>query len=87
MKYGMHSFCSLILGALLPASVSAMSNSDFARLVQNHIDVLKSGREVDSTKALCRNLSDSRRQEEPKCVAYSRYQWEKTSGPNAARIK
>jgi hypothetical protein len=87
MKYGVLSLLSLILTALLPASVSAMSNSEFARLVQSHIDVLKSGREINSTKALCRNLSDSLREVEPKCVAYSRYQWEKTSGPNSARIK
>lgn len=80
---------SVLVSALLTLSgpVVSMSNAEFANAVQQHIEVLKSGKKINETVALCRNLSDARREQEPKCVAYTRYKWEMTTGPNKARIR
>lgn len=69
----------------IPAS--AMSNEEFAQSVQQHLANMKQGKGVEEAKSLCPNLSMLRRQEEPKCVAYERYEFQKTTGPNKARIR
>lgn len=76
---------ALIVG--ISATSFAMSNDDFAKEVKKETEVISKDKAYEKKLVdICRNLSDARRSEDPRCVALSQVRWKRTAGSSNAKF-
>lgn len=78
---------AIVLVAQL-SSAYALSNEQFVKEVQRHIQVLeKDEKALKEASEFCALLSSERRRNEPRCVAAERVELLKMTGPSRVRIR